>query len=209
MGYSVVESKLSSAQLYRLTSRLTATMGRFCLTAQAGILLGRVFQLVNDTTNTDEFRHQEAIVLDNTIAALTQVSLEEGRFRGIGVCSPTTICFSARLLLHDEERWQRSGSRQRISGGSSQRELVDEILANMLRLAQALTSCGKCGAEQISPFCLEAMYRSGVIFAQRSALEGDEDAYESFKILKFGLEATGRRWKAGNLLNARDVTGIL
>jgi hypothetical protein len=68
-------------------------MGRFCLTAQAGILLGRVFQLVNDTTNTDEFRHQEAIVLDNTIAALTQVSLEEGRFRGIGVCSPTTICF--------------------------------------------------------------------------------------------------------------------
>jgi hypothetical protein len=108
---------------------------------------------------------------------------------------------------------------------------VDEILANMLRLAQALTSCGKCGAEQISPFCLEAMYRSGVIFAQRSALEGDEDAYESFKILKLGLEATGRRWKAGSkilpfifnrveliliwpdlyldLLNARDVTGIL
>lgn len=68
-------------------------MGRFCLTAQVEILLGRVFRHVNDTTSTDEFRHQEATVLDNTIAALPQVSLEEGRFRGIGVCSPTTICF--------------------------------------------------------------------------------------------------------------------
>lgn len=68
-------------------------MGRFCLTAQAGILLRKVFQYVNDTLNTDEFRHQEATVLDNTIAALTEVSLEEGGFRGIGVCSPTTICF--------------------------------------------------------------------------------------------------------------------
>lgn len=188
-------------------------MGRFCLTAQAEILLGRVFQLVNDTTNTDEFRHQEATGLDNTIAALTQVSLEEGRFRGTGVCSPTTICFrygifhtgvdyhwhshpSARLLLHDDERWQRSGSRQRITSPSC--DIVDEILANMLRLVQALTSCGKCGAEQIFPFSLEAMYRSGIIFAQRFALEGDEDAYESFEILKLGLEATGRRWKAGS-----------
>ncbi|CAI6087978.1 unnamed protein product [Clonostachys chloroleuca] len=53
-------------------------MGRFCLTAQVEILLGRVFRHVNDTTSTDEFRHQEATVLDNTIAALTQVSLEEG-----------------------------------------------------------------------------------------------------------------------------------
>lgn len=42
------------------------------------------------------------------------------------------------------------------------------------------------------------MYRSGIIFAQRFALEGDEDAYESFKILKLGLEATGHRWKAGS-----------
>ncbi|CAH0055486.1 unnamed protein product [Clonostachys solani] len=192
------QGELSGAQLYRLYSPLTATMGRFCLTAQAAILLRKVFQHVNDTLNTDQFRHQEATALDNTIAALTQVSLEEGRFRGIGVCSPTTICFSARLLLHDEERRQRSGSLQRITGGSPPRHIVDEILASMLRLAQALASCGNCGAEQISPFCLEAMYRSGIIFAQRFASEGDEDAYESFKILKLGLEATSRRWKAGS-----------
>lgn len=68
-------------------------MGRFCLTAQAGILLGRVFRNIHDYPDQDGLRDQEAKVLDNTIAALTQVSLQEGRFRGIGVCSPTTICF--------------------------------------------------------------------------------------------------------------------
>ena len=68
-------------------------MGRFCLTAQAAILLGRVLQNINDTSDEGGFRDQEAKVLDKKIAALTRVSLEEGRFRGIGACSPTTICF--------------------------------------------------------------------------------------------------------------------
>jgi hypothetical protein len=68
-------------------------MGRFCLTAQAVILLGKVFQYVNNSSGQEESRDREAKVLDDTIAALSKVSLQEGRFRGIGVCSPTTICY--------------------------------------------------------------------------------------------------------------------
>jgi hypothetical protein len=68
-------------------------MGRFCLTAQAVMLLGKVLQHINDHSGEEELRDHEAKALDNTIAALTNVSLQEGRFRGIGVCSPTTICY--------------------------------------------------------------------------------------------------------------------
>jgi hypothetical protein len=67
-------------------------MGRFCLTAQAIIFLGKVIRNI-----TDESGQDEAKVLDDTIAALTNVSLQEGHFRGRGVCSPTTLCYRYEL----------------------------------------------------------------------------------------------------------------
>ncbi|KAJ9608749.1 hypothetical protein H2200_006520 [Cladophialophora chaetospira] len=78
---------------HRLCDPPTATMGRFCLTAQAAILLGKVFMQIHDPANDEGMRDHEARVLENTIAALTEVSLQEGRLRGVGVCSPTTICY--------------------------------------------------------------------------------------------------------------------
>jgi hypothetical protein len=76
-----------------LSSPPMEAMGRFGLTAQASILLGRVFRNMNDNPSDDDFRDHEARVLDDTIRALAKVSLEEGKYRGIGVCSPTTICY--------------------------------------------------------------------------------------------------------------------
>jgi hypothetical protein len=67
-------------------------MGRFGLTVQAAILLGRVLRNIREATSGNIFQEDEAKVLDSTIAALTRVSSEEGQYRGIGVCSPTTIC---------------------------------------------------------------------------------------------------------------------
>jgi hypothetical protein len=72
-------------------------MGRFSLTVQAAVLLGRVLRNIHDDPEIQGFRDSEARVLDDTLAALTNVSLQEGRFRGIGVCSPTTICFRFEL----------------------------------------------------------------------------------------------------------------
>jgi hypothetical protein len=68
-------------------------MGRFCLTTQATILLGKVLRNINDESSKEEFCEHEAKVLDNTIVALTNVSLHEGRSRNVGVCSPTTVCY--------------------------------------------------------------------------------------------------------------------
>jgi hypothetical protein len=68
-------------------------MGRFCLTVQATLLLGKILRNVGDPSGQEEFREQEAKRLDTTLVALTNVSLQEGHFRGIGVCSPTTICY--------------------------------------------------------------------------------------------------------------------
>ncbi|KAH6967597.1 hypothetical protein BKA56DRAFT_636383 [Ilyonectria sp. MPI-CAGE-AT-0026] len=189
---------LSDAQVHRLSSTLTMAMGRFCLTAQAAILLGKVFHNVQ-APEQDEFRRQEAKILDDTIVALTQVSLEEGRFRGIGICSPTTICFS--------------DSRPVSAGWSAPQGWECDAIASMLKLAESLASTGRCGAEELSPFCLDAMYRSGLFYAQRYSQHGDEDALKSFETIKSALEVIGRRWRTAliylDLLNARKVTGIL
>ena len=68
-------------------------MGRFCLTAQATLLLGKILRNVSDPSGQEEIREQDAKMLDTTLAVLTNVSLQEGHFRGMGVCSPTTICY--------------------------------------------------------------------------------------------------------------------
>jgi hypothetical protein len=82
-----------SFPLHRLSDPLTAEMGRFCLTAQATLLLGKILRIVKGPSGRDEFRGQEANFLDTTIAVLTKISLQEGQTRDIGVCSPTTICY--------------------------------------------------------------------------------------------------------------------
>lgn len=68
-------------------------MGRFSLTAQAAVLLGKVIRNVNETSPEVDFQAHEAKLLEDTILALTNVSFQEGRARGISVCSPTTICY--------------------------------------------------------------------------------------------------------------------
>jgi hypothetical protein len=74
------------------------SMGRFSLTVQACILLGKVFRHTHESPEIDGFKAQEARSLENTLVALTNVSLQEGRSRGIVLCSPTTICFRYEYL---------------------------------------------------------------------------------------------------------------
>jgi hypothetical protein len=69
-----------------------AAMGRFCLTAHATVLLGRVLSNTLDTPDHHEFWQHEALVLDASLVTLARVSLEEGRSRAMMVSSPTTIC---------------------------------------------------------------------------------------------------------------------
>lgn len=75
-------------------------MGRFGLTVQAGILLGRVLRNLRDTTTTtheysplDGIHDEEAQILERTISALANVSAGEAQTRGIGICGVTKICY--------------------------------------------------------------------------------------------------------------------
>ncbi|KAH8807962.1 hypothetical protein F5884DRAFT_673623 [Xylogone sp. PMI_703] len=67
-------------------------MGRFGLTVQAAFLLGRVLRFNYLSANGHTIEEDEVQILDNTLAALTKVTLQEGRDRAMGVCCPTTIC---------------------------------------------------------------------------------------------------------------------
>lgn len=82
-----------TAPVRRLFEPPTAAMGRFSLTAQSAILLGNVFRSIHEPPFSEAFWQNDVKVLDSTLVALTGVSLEEGRHRGIGVCSPSTICY--------------------------------------------------------------------------------------------------------------------
>ncbi|KAF4460228.1 ATP-dependent Clp protease proteolytic subunit [Fusarium albosuccineum] len=195
-----------------LSSPPTETMGRYCLTAQAAVLLGRVFRNIHDDPDIEGFHENEARALESTLVALTNVSLQEGRFRGIGVCSPTTVCFSARLLLHDEERYPKHNFTN-IADHFALQNIEGEIAAHMLRLASSLSATGRCGAEETSPFCMDAMYRSGIVYARRYKEAQLQEDLHAFETIKAGLKVISGRWKAADsyvgMLAAREITGIL
>ena len=69
----------------------------------------------------------------------------------------------------------------------------------MLRLARSLGPTGRCGAEEISPFCLEAMYRSGVFYARRFQSTGEQNDLDALDYVKTGLSAMNRQWKASGI----------
>ncbi|KAF4963483.1 hypothetical protein FSARC_8492, partial [Fusarium sarcochroum] len=177
-----------------LSSPPTETMGRYCLTAQSAILLGRVFRNIHDYSNIDGLRDQEAKALESALIALTNVSLQEGRSRGIVLCSPTTICFSARLLLHDKERHPTRTDTDTISRTNFQ-HVSSDIAEYMRSLSMALLSKGCRLAEEASPLCLEAMYRSGIVYARRYSETSDPGDLDAFETIKIGLQVMGVRWR--------------
>lgn len=205
----------ASYQANVLSSPPTEGMGRFGLTVQAAVLLGRVFRNMHDNTGGDDFRNDEARLLDNTISALTQVSLEEGRYRGIGVCSPTTICYrygpsnleqpkltvdSSRLLLNERQKISTTSWCDTPESTSSPPDFVAHIAAEMLRLARAISAEGSCGTEEISPFCLDTMYRSAIFYASNHKQTGNQSDLDALEDIKTGFKDINSRWGvAGNL----------
>jgi hypothetical protein len=60
--------------------------------AQAASLLGRVFHHLSNSKDDVAFSSDEAIILERALVALTTVAKEEGRSRGIGICTPVILC---------------------------------------------------------------------------------------------------------------------
>lgn len=198
---------------HRLSEPLSAAMGRFCLTAQAAILLERILQNINDRSSPEEFHEQEAKTLDDTAAALTSVALQEARMRGMTVCSPITACYSARLLLHDPERAASRPQRQPHDHTLNGSPVESEIAAVMLKIARTACTSSRCGEEEYTPFCFDALYRSGVFFARRYRSAKSHADLEAFESIKEMLGIVNSRWMVAGLyrqmLEARSISGIL
>ncbi|KAF5013114.1 hypothetical protein FDECE_834 [Fusarium decemcellulare] len=118
----------------------------------------------------------------------------------------------ARLLLHDEERYPKHKFTN-IADLFTLRNIEGEIAAHMLRLASSLSATGRCGAEETSPFCMDAMYRSGIVHARRYKEAQLQEDLHAFETIKAGLKVISGRWKAADsyvgMLDAREITGIL
>ncbi|KAH7305305.1 fungal-specific transcription factor domain-containing protein [Stachybotrys elegans] len=203
----------SRLQAHRLTDPPNATMGRFCLTAQAALLFGRVFRAIQEPHGASGARPLEEKLLDDTLSTLTNVSLQEGQLRGIGVCSPTTICYSARFLLNDRERHQIEDDDGRSSPEFAPAEFEFTASFNMLQLAQGIVATRKCGDEEVSPFCMDAMYRSGIFYARHHSQTGDQSSLEALHDIEKGFKIMSGRWRSAeyylSMMNARVVSGIL
>jgi hypothetical protein len=145
---------------------------------------------------------------------------------------PLLISRIARLLLHSVER---AGVQKPNAVTAVWRHAPDteaDIAASMLEMARSIGSDGRCGAEEMSPFCLEAMYRSGIFYARRFRNTRDQIDLEALEAIKRGLRVINDRWKASGtqlvttwlpqqlsglltagayieMLEARNLSGIL
>lgn len=64
----------------------------------------------------------------------------------------------------------------------------------MLQLADAIIS-GDCTADEITPFCIEAIYRSAVFFGREYSQTGSLTEANSCAAVKEALNVIGKRWK--------------
>lgn len=70
-----------------------------------------------------------------------------------------------------------------------------EIADGMLQLADAINS-GNCSLDEITPFCLESIYRSAVFFGREHSRTGALSEAASCAAIKQSLDVIGKRWKA-------------
>jgi len=119
----------------------------------------------------------------------------------------------ARLLLHGVERAavQKPDITTRERGHAL--DIESDIAASMLRVARGVIATGRCGAEEISPFCLDAMYRSGIFYARRFRNIREQSDSEALEEIKTGLTVMNDRWRVAGtyleMLEARSFSGIL
>jgi hypothetical protein len=53
--------------------------------------------------------------------------------------------------------------------------------------------------EEISPFLLDSIYRSAIIYMQEYLLSGDQDLLKAANEFRFALEKINERWKAAGM----------
>jgi hypothetical protein len=70
-----------------------------------------------------------------------------------------------------------------------------DIAGGMLQLADTINS-GSCSPDEITPFCLESIYRSAIFFGREYSRTGTLSEAASCAAIKRSLDVIGKRWKA-------------
>jgi hypothetical protein len=99
------------------------------------------------------------------------------------------------LLLHDKERYAVDEVPFAATESFMPQDFKHDIAAGMLQLADAIT-LGSCTTDEITPFCLEAIYRSAVFYGQEYSRTGEQSSATSCKAITEALNIIGKRWKA-------------
>jgi len=103
---------------------------------------------------------------------------------------------SARLILNTQMlSWLQNSPDHEVRTESILNTRL-AVASEILGLARTINRTGLCGREESSPFCLDAMYRSALIYGQLSQNPVISDARGALSEIKRGLEANNRRWKA-------------
>ncbi|KAF2430808.1 hypothetical protein EJ08DRAFT_210869 [Tothia fuscella] len=187
----------------------TPLMGRFVLTAMATNLLGQVIRLIRDPEYSALHSSEAAAILDRALTALTTVAREEGMSRGVGVCTPTVFCHSARILLIlHKQRQERHIEEHDNAQGSEIIRLG--IASDLVRLSQRVTSkSGQPLNEELSPFALYAAYRTVVAYLEEGGKNSNGEHLHGLQEIKSLLTLSSKRWKLGGvylkLIEAREA----
>lgn len=189
-----------------LSCPATASMGRYGLMAHASSLLGKALQHGHSSVNDANLSGEEAAILDRALAALTTVTHEEGAVRGIGVCTPTVLCFSARITLALHK--QNKEAIKHNIGDQESNSIRIEIAKYMVKLAQWSTS-GLKRDDEISPIPLHAAYYSVVALLEMHRKHHNEEYLSGIEDIKGFLRMYNQRWRVGGvylkMLDARET----
>lgn len=152
-----------------LSASTTSRAGPFARTCQAGHLLGRVIEHVNDRRMPAEFRYDEAMTLDRSLRALSSLLPDEAETDERGpsptLCVGLSICYSAMLTLYDAYSCPDS-----IPEGAPEAHLVVQkfsieglavVSDKVLSLAQSARSyIDIWEPDKLSPFTLDCFYQA-------------------------------------------------
>ncbi|KAH8803399.1 hypothetical protein F5884DRAFT_506943 [Xylogone sp. PMI_703] len=192
-----------------LSTPPTTLMGRYGLTAQAASLLGRTLRHVNESKDATPFYIEEAIILDRAISALTVVANEEGSSRGIGVCTATVLCHSARIVLAICREKQDKDLKNPHC--CHEKFILQSGIANdIIKLSQWITSgAGPTLDDEMSLFPLETAYRTAVAYLEMYNKDQNHGYLEGVYKIKAFLTTYNQRWKLAGvyieLIEAREA----
>jgi hypothetical protein len=105
----------------------------------------------------------------------------------------------ARLLLHSVERTSAQNPDIATMEHQYALDIESDIAVSMLKIVRGLGSTGRCGAETISPFCIEAIYRSAIFYARRFRSTGEQIDLEALEEFKNGFTLMNDRWRASGM----------